>query len=201
MTWCWKNTAQLHLIGTCESGAAGAHCGQGMRGGPGMLCVKDPKVVPLCSIADVPLCSGEFQTYIETKKWKKYLYLSNVKVTPCGLISSLLCSNARLAKHPSFSQTQDSHPWQTQLSTSTSFSSPIQPLALNLVMLCCCQQCPQGSGWVVACASHAGPRGFAVTRDPPGTAIVSQSLLERSRDFEKKNECTHRAILAQAWCL
>lgn len=146
MTWCWKSTLQLHLLGTCESGAARAHHGQGTRGGPGMLRLKDPKVVPLCSISDVPLCSRDFQTYIETKKWKMYLYLSNVKVTPCGLISSSPCSKVRLAKHPSFSRTQDSHPWQTQLSTSMRFGSAIQPLTPNLVMLCCCQQCSQGSG-------------------------------------------------------
>lgn len=201
MTWCWKSTALLYLICTCESGTAGAHRGRGMWGGPGMLCVRDAKVVPLCGISDLPLCSREFQTYIETKKWKKYWYLSNVKVTPCGLISSSPCSNVTLAKHPSFSQTQYSHPGQTQLSTSVSFGSPIQPLALNLVMLCCCQQRSQGSGQVVACASHAGPWGFAATRDPPSKAILSQSHLERSKDFEKKNECIHRAILAQPWCL
>lgn len=48
------------------------------------------------------------------------MYWSNVKVTlvqfPSGLISSSPCCNVRLAKHPSFSQTQGSLPWQTQLS-------------------------------------------------------------------------------------
>lgn len=53
-----------------------------------------------------------------------YSYWSNVKVTlvqfPSGLISSSPCSNVRLAKHPSFSQTQGSVPWQTQLSSNMS---------------------------------------------------------------------------------
>lgn len=102
MTWCWKRTSQLHQTDTCKSGAARAHHGQGMQGGPGTFCVKDPKVVPLCSISDVPLCSREFQTYTEIRKWKKYLHLFNVKVTPCGLIGSSPCSNVRLAKHLGF---------------------------------------------------------------------------------------------------
>lgn len=130
----------------CESGAAGAHQGQGVQEETAMLHVKDRKSVPLCRTSDVPLCSREFQTYIETENQKNYLYLSDVKVTRCSLISSAPCSNVSLAKHLSFSHTWDSHPGQTQPSTSVSFGSPVHPLAINLVTLCCCQQCSQGSG-------------------------------------------------------
>lgn len=65
-------------------------------------------------------CALVLQRVLETKKCKMYLHWSNVKVTlvqfPSGLISSSPCFNVRLAKHPSFSQTQGSLPCQTQLS-------------------------------------------------------------------------------------
>jgi len=110
-----------------------------------MLHGKDPKVMPLCSISDVPLLQRISDLHREQEVRKVFIVVQckgNTSAnTPCGLTSSALCSNVSLAKHPSFSWTQDSHPGQTQLSTSTGFGCPIQPLDFSLAMLCCCHQC------------------------------------------------------------